>query len=73
MRAIAKHFGIGRMTVSRAIKHHETESLSHDVQWETPCPRENPSNLDLTLARDPTSQSPKPGIRRSAMHGRFFT
>ena len=41
MQAIAEHFGIGRMTVSRAVKRHETESLSHDVQRET-WPRHGP-------------------------------
>jgi putative transposase len=36
MQAIAEHFGIGRMTVSRAVKHHEDKRSSTDGRWETP-------------------------------------
>ena len=35
MQQIGAYFGVGRMTVSRAVKHYERSGTNRSVQWET--------------------------------------
>lgn len=39
LREIGAHFGVGRMTVSRAVNKHEISRNKMDVPWETCSPR----------------------------------
>ena len=62
MQVIAEHFGVSRMTVSRAVKRFETERSSSDVSWVTPVMR-----TALGTTRSPAA------ISRTASQTRPFT